>query len=203
MIRILNHPLILKDLSILRDEKSDAFTFRASLNRIGKLLAFEITNNLELSNYEFNTPMEKSIGKRLKNEIILLPVLRAGLGLMNTFLEVIPEAKVGLIGMKRNEQDFKATEYYYNMPPAENPIILILEIMIATGGSTCDTISRLQMEGYENIKIASVISAPEGLEKIKTDYPNIELVSAALDRELNNKKYILPGLGDAGDRFCG
>jgi len=133
----------------------------------------------------------------------LLPVMRAGLGLMNTFIEVIPEAKIGLIGLKRNEDSFKATEYYYNMPPANHPLIIILEIMIATGGSTCDTISRLQLEGYSNIKVVSVISAPEGLEKIKTDFPEIDLVSASLDRELNEKRYILPGLGDAGDRFCG
>lgn len=203
MIKILNHPLIHKDLTILRDENSNVAAFRSSLNRIGKLLAFEITQDLKLNDLEFNTPMEKTIGKTLAQDIILLPVMRAGIGLLNSFSEVIPEAKIGFIGLKRDETTFKTIEYYFNMPPANNPMLIILEIMIATGGSTCDTISRLQLEGYSNISVVSVISAPEGLEKIKTEFPEINLVSASLDRELNEKKYILPGLGDAGDRYCG
>lgn len=203
MIKILNHPLIHKDLTILRDENSDVAAFRGSLNRIGKLLAFEITQNIKLNDSEITTPMEKTSGKTLAQDIILLPIMRAGIGLLNAFTEIIPESKIGFIGLKRDETTFKSIEYYFNMPPANNPLLIILEIMIATGGSTCDTISRLQMEGYANINVVSVISAPEGLERIKTEFPEINLVSAALDRELNDKKYILPGLGDAGDRFCG
>lgn len=203
MIKILDHPLIKKDLTIIRDKNTKGADFRAALSRIGSMLAFEVTYNIELNSKQINTPMEKTDGYDLKNDIILLPVMRAGLGLMSSFQDIIPEAKIGLIGLKRNEDNFKASEYYYNMPPTKMPFIIILEIMIATGGSTCDTIARLQLEGYKKINVVSVISAPEGLEKINTDFPEVDIVSAAMDRELNEKKYILPGLGDAGDRFCG
>jgi uracil phosphoribosyltransferase len=203
MLKILDHPLIQKDLAILRNEITNGADFRSSLKRIGSLLAFELTADIKLDFVEIKTPMEKTSGAALQHDVVLLPVMRAGLGLMSAFQDIIPEAKIGLIGLKRNEENFKAVEYYYNMPPAKDPLIIILEIMIATGGSTCDTIARLKLEGYNNIKVASVISAPEGLEKIKTDYPEVDVVSAAMDRELNDKKYILPGLGDAGDRFCG
>lgn len=203
MIKILNHPLIQKDLTLVRDTNSNVNVFRTALDRIGKLLAFEVTQDLLLRDIEITTPMEKTIGKILDCDIILVPVMRAGMGLLNAFTDIIPEAKIGFIGMKRDEDTFIATEYYFNMPPSNNPILIILEIMVATGGSICDTISRLQLEGYNDINVVSVISAPEGLEKIKTEFPKIPLISASLDRGLNHKKYILPGLGDAGDRYCG
>lgn len=203
MIKILNHPLIEKDLTSLRDKNSAGDIFRSSLNRIGKLLVFEATSNIKLKEVEIDTPLEKTKGKVWDNDIIILPVMRAGLGLLSAFTEIIPEAKIGFIGLKRDEISFSTSEYYYSMPPAKNPIVIILEIMIATGGSTCDTISRLQLDGYDNIKVVAVVSAPEGLEKIKTNFPEVDVITACMDRELNDNKYILPGLGDAGDRFCG
>ncbi|MBX3043392.1 MAG: uracil phosphoribosyltransferase [Candidatus Kapabacteria bacterium] len=204
MIEILNHPLVLKDLTILRDKNSGTEAFRNATYRIGLHLAIAATSNLALKSVQVDTPMETTAGAEIRGKVIIIPVLRAGLGLVSAFQEIFPDSVLGYIGLRRDETTFSAEEYYYSMPeilPEDK--VIILEIMLATGGSTSSALSKLQLEGAENMTLVSIISAPEGLEKIRTEFPKVSIISAALDRELNDKKYILPGLGDAGDRYSG
>lgn len=204
MIEVLQHPLVQKDLTILRDKNSNTEQFRNAAYRIGLHLAVESTKNLELKPKEVETPMEFTEGSEIDGKVIVIPVLRAGLGLINAFQAVYPDCVIGYIGLRRNETTFTAEEYYYSMPEInDNDKVIVLEIMLATGGSTASALAKLQLEGISNITLVSIISVPEGIEKIRTEYPNVNIITAALDRELNHKKYILPGLGDAGDRFSG
>lgn len=157
-----------------------------------------------MSQIEVETPLEKTEGFKLEQEVILVPVLRAGLGMINGFLQVIPDAKVGHIGLQRDERTLKPVEYYYKTP-ADLDIaeVILIDPMLATGGSASAALSYLKEKGAAKMAFASLICAPEGLRKIEQDHPEITVFTAALDRELNNKGYILPGLGDAGDRTFG
>jgi uracil phosphoribosyltransferase len=204
MITILQHPLIENDIRILRDANTGTEQFRNAIFRIGLHLAIESTKNLNVTEVDVQTPLEITSGIKIDGKLIIIPVLRAGLALVNSFQQIYPECVLGYIGLRRNEETFAAEEYYYNMPPVNtDDKVIVLEIMLATGGSTCSALSKLQLEGISNITVVSVISAPEGIEKIRTEFPNVRIFSAVLDRELNDKKYILPGLGDAGDRYSG
>jgi uracil phosphoribosyltransferase len=204
MITIIEHPLVAHYLSILRNKETNANDFRRSLNAMSYILAFESTKRLGMQDIKVETPLEEANCEMINQEVILIPIIRAGLSLLEGFENLIPEYKIGYIGLKRNEENFTAEEYYYNVPPFEsNAKIIILDVMLATGSSTCSTINRLVLDGAQNITIASVISAPEAIERILTEYPKIHIISASLDRKLNSAKFILPGLGDAGDRLAG
>ena len=204
MIEILSHPLVQKDLTILRDVKSGSEAFRNATFRIGLHLAIASTTSLNIQPVEVRTPMELTTGVEIKGKVVIIPILRAGLGLVNAFQTVYPDCTIGYIGLRRNEKTFEAEEYYYSMPEiSQYDKVIILEIMLATGGSTSSALSKLQLEGISDMTLATIISAPEGIERIRTEFPKVKIISAALDRELNEKKYILPGLGDAGDRFSG
>ncbi len=204
MITVLEHPLLLNDLRILRDKNTSTELFRGAVNRISLHLAIAVTEELPIVEVEINTPMEKTIAHKLEEKIILLPIIRAGMGLLEPFQVIIPQSSTGYIGLKRNEFTFEAEEYYYSMPKIdENTTVIILEVMLATGGSVANTINRLLLEGASKIIVAAIISAPEGIEKLLTEFPNVKIYTATLDRELDRNKYILPGLGDAGDRLNG
>ena len=203
-LKIIDHPLIKKDLTILRDKKTPPEFFRAALRRISNILAVEIGKTLKLKEVKVVTPLEKTKGHKLNEQIILIPVLRAGLSMVSGFLDVIPDCKVGHIGLQRNEETLKPVEYYFKIPKVDgNSKIILLDPMLATGGSASQALKYLKKKGGRKIVFACLVAAPIGVGKILKEHSKIEIYSAALDRKLNNKGYILPGLGDAGDRTFG
>ncbi len=202
MIKILEHPLVSRDVSIIRDENTKPADFRNAISRIANHLAIEAYYDLKVNEIDVKTPLEITKGVEISNKVILIPILRAGLSLLNSFENLYPEVQIGYSAMKRNEKTFESEEYYYSIPKFnDDTLIIILEVMLATGGSILTLLSKLQLEGATNIKVVAVVSAPEGLERIASLYPNVEIITAVIDRQLNDKKYILPGLGDAGDRI--
>lgn len=201
---IVEHPLIKKDLTILRDKKTQPEIFRSALQRISILLAAEISKNISLDEIEIETPLERTTGYKQKKQIVLVPVLRAGLGMVNGFLELIPDSKVGHIGLQRNEETLEPIEYYFKTPSElEQSDVILLDPMLATGGSASGAVTYLKKKGAQIIYFACIVAAPEGVQRININHPDVKIYSASLDRELNNKGYILPGLGDAGDRTFG
>jgi uracil phosphoribosyltransferase len=201
---LIEHPLIKRDVTILRDINTSSETFRAALQRVSNVLAVEISKNFNITSVEVETPLEKTSGAKLSNDVILVPVLRAGLGMVNGFLQIIPEAKVGHIGLQRDEETLQPIEYYYKVPKKiEEAEVIMLDPMLATGGSASEAIKYLKKRGAKKVFFACLVAAPEGVDKIESVHPDTKIFAAALDRELNNKGYILPGLGDAGDRTFG
>lgn len=204
MITVLDNPIVKHNLAILRDKNTSSADFRACAKRISIFLAYEAFLTMPLTKTIIETPMEKHVAEKVKEPIVFVPVLRAGLALLDGFRSVYPDAATGFIGLKRNEKTFEAEQYYFSCPKIlPETKFYILEMMIATGGSTCDTVSRFAFEGAENITVCSIISAPEGIERLRTEHPTVKIITASLDRELSQNKYILPGLGDAGDRWSG
>ncbi|MCS7230067.1 MAG: uracil phosphoribosyltransferase [Candidatus Kryptonium sp.] len=201
---VVNHPLIKRDLTYLRDKNTPSSVFRSILHRLTSLMAFEVTKDLELSSRDVETPLEVTQGHVLKDEVVLVPILRAGLGMVDAFLELIPEAKVGHIGLYRDEETLKPVDYYFKFPKnIDKSVVIILDPMLATGGSICAAISYLKERGANRIKVVSLIAAPEGINKLTTEHPDVQVYIAVLDRQLNQRGFILPGLGDAGDRIFG
>lgn len=188
----------------MRDKNSNSDMFRKALKRVTYKLAYDAYAKLETRQTHIETPMESTTCRIITQDVVLVPVLRAGLGLLDAFSDIMPQARIGYIGLKRNEATYKADEYYYSMPKFnDNTHVILLEIMIATGGSTCASMTRLQLEGAAKLSVVSVIAAPEGIEKIRSEFPDVDIFIASLDRGLDDNKYILPGLGDAGDRVNG
>ncbi|MES2765200.1 MAG: uracil phosphoribosyltransferase [Bacteroidota bacterium] len=204
MITVLEHPLVRRDITILRNVETDPATFRAAAARVGIHLAIAATQTLELENFTITTPLEETQGFKTANPLILMPILRAGVAMLAPFSEVIPQAAIGYLGLRRNEETLQPEEYMFSFPPTEKPAtVFLLDPMLATGGSMCASIRRVRREGVKNIIIACMIAAPEGIERVRSEFPDIPIITAALDRELNEIGFILPGLGDAGDRFHG
>ena len=203
-LKLVDHPLIKKDITLLRDKKTQPEYFRAAVRRISNILAVEIGMTLSLKKVNVDTPLESTKGYKLDQQIILIPVLRAGLSMVSGFLDVIPDCKVGHIGLQRNEETLEPVEYYFKIPNVDaNSKIILLDPMLATGGSASQALKYLKKRGGKKIVFACLVAAPEGVKKIQKEHNKVEIYSAALDRELNNRGYILPGLGDAGDRTFG
>ena len=202
---VLNHPLVEHKLSILRDKKTGTKEFRELVGEIGMFLCYEAMNDAELEEVEIETPIQKIDAKRLnEDKYAFLPILRAGTGMLDGLIKVIPNAKIGHIGMYRNEETLQPVRYFFKVPNGiENREVLVLDPMLATGGSGCDAIAQLKEEGVTNIKFLCLIAAPEGVEKMQKEHPDVKIYCAALDEKLNEKGYIVPGLGDAGDRIFG
>ena len=201
---LLQHPLIKKDITILRDKKTNTEIFRAAVTRISNVLAVEISTAFSLAEFKVETPLKKTVGYRLKQDVVLIPVLRAGLGMVEGFLQLIPDAKLGHVGLERNETTLQPNSYYLKTPKnLSKAEVILLDPMLATGGSASAAISFLKKRGAKNVVFACLLAAPEGVKKILKDHPDVIIFSAALDRQLNKKGYILPGLGDAGDRTFG
>jgi len=199
-----DHPLVKKDITILRDKKTNPEVFRAAVKRISLILAVEISKEYRLTKIKVETPLETTTGYQLKQDVVLVPVLRAGLGMVSGFLEVIPDAKVGHIGLQRNEETLEPVEYYYKTPKdIHSSRVILLDPMLATGGSSSEALRYLKKRGVKNCVFACLVAAPEGLKKIAKEHPDISIFCAALDKKLNERGYILPGLGDAGDRTFG
>jgi uracil phosphoribosyltransferase len=203
-LTIIDHPLIKRDLSILRDRTTSNHLFRTTLRRISSVMAFEVTRDLTLKRGIVRTPLEKTDGFSLVDEIVIVPVLRAGLGLIEGFLDFLPEARVGHVGIYRNEKTLEPVDYYSKFPRVLNKgLVLLLDPMLATGGSGTAAISFLKQKGAKRIRFVSLLAAPEGVKKIAATHPDVRIFSTVLDRQLNRHGYILPGLGDAGDRIFG
>lgn len=201
---LLQHPLIKKDITILRDKKTNTEMFRAAVTRISNVLAVEISTTFSLAEFKVETPLVKTRGYRLKQDVVLIPVLRAGLGMVEGFLQLIPDAKLGHVGLERNETTLQPNSYYLKTPKnLSKAEVILLDPMLATGGSASAAISFLKKRGAKNVVFACLLAAPEGVKKLFNDHPDLIIFSAALDRQLNKKGYILPGLGDAGDRTFG
>jgi uracil phosphoribosyltransferase len=203
-LTIISHPLIKRDLSILRDRQTNNHLFRTTLRRIASVMAFEVTHDLRLKRGTVRTPLEKTTGYTLADEIVIVPVLRAGLGFVEGFLDFLPDARVGHVGLYRNEKTLEPVDYYSKFPRAlSKGLVLLLDPMLATGGSGAAAISFLKKKGAKRIRFVSLLAAPEGVKRITSAHPDVRIFSTVLDRQLNAHGYILPGLGDAGDRIFG
>ncbi len=203
-LTIIDHPLIKRDLTILRDARTDNHLFRTTLRRISSIMAFTVTHDLRLKKTRVQTPLERTDGFVLGEDIVVVPVLRAGLGLIDGFLDVLPEARVGHVGLYRNETTLEPVDYYSKFPRGlGRSLVLLLDPMLATGGSATAAMTFLKRRGAKRIRFAVLVAAPEGVRKLKEHHPDVPIFSAVLDRQLNERGYILPGLGDAGDRMFG
>ncbi|RPI70072.1 MAG: uracil phosphoribosyltransferase [Ignavibacteriales bacterium] len=201
---LIDHPLVKRDITLLRDKKTKVELFRTAVRRLSNILAIEINKNLELKTVSVETPLEKTKGHQINQELVLIPVLRAGLSMVSGFLDVIPESKVGHIGLQRNEETLLPYEYYFKIPKIKNNSrIILLDPMLATGGSASEALKYIKKKNGKEIIFACLVAAPEGIKKINKEHPDVKIFGAALDRKLNSKGYILPGLGDAGDRTFG
>ena len=200
----INHPLIQHKLSIMRDKNTSVKDFRSCAYEIGLLLGYEATHDMELEDYPIETPIQNAVGKRTKRKVALVPILRAGLGMVDAMMELIPAAKIGHIGLYRNEKTLEPVEYYCKMPTdiAEREV-LVLDPMLATGGSAKDAISMIKKRGAKNIKFICIIAAPDGIKALREAHPDVDIYCGAVDERLNEHGYIVPGLGDAGDRLFG
>jgi uracil phosphoribosyltransferase len=203
-ILVVRHPLIDHSLTILRDKNTKTEEFRRNANIISKILLIEATKYLTLTDKEITTPLAPMTGKKLTDDIIVVSVLRAALGMVFALQDFLPSVAVGFIGLERDEETAIAREYYKKLPKIfSTHHVFIVDPMLATGGSFDDTIKVLKNKGAKHISIVSIVSAPEGIERIQKKYPDVKIVTAAIDIGLNEKKYIVPGLGDFGDRYFG
>ena len=202
---VLNHPLITHKLAILRDINTGTKEFRELVTEISTILVYEAMRDAKLEETTIETPLEKMDTEMLNEDnYAIVPILRAGMGMVDGVLNVIPNAKIGHIGLYRDEETFEPVEYYYKMPDEiANREVLVVDPMLATGGSASATISRLKQDGVSKVKLLCIVAAPAGVKCIENDHPDVKIFCATVDRELNENAYILPGLGDAGDRVYG
>ncbi len=201
----LKHPLIEHKLAILRDKKTGTKEFRELVNEIATILCYEALSDAKLDEVEIETPIRKmKTGKINENNFTFIPILRAGMGMLEGVITVMPNAKVGHIGMYRDEETFEPVNYFFKVPKdIEKREVIIIDPMLATGGSAIDAIDLLKSKGVKKIKFLSIISAPEGLKAVTKKHPDVIIYTAHIDEKLNENKYIVPGLGDAGDRIYG
>lgn len=203
-LTIVDHPLAKRDLTILRDKNTTPLEFRNAIKRISSVLVTAVTKNFELKEIKVQTPLEKTVGYKLNHEVVIVPILRAGLTLVDPFLEMILDASVGHIGLYRDEETLKPVDYYLKLPKnIRRAKVLIIDPMLATGGSASAAISFLKERGAKDITLVCLVAAPEGVNKVSTEHKDVKIFAVSLDRTLNDRGYILPGLGDAGDRTFG
>jgi uracil phosphoribosyltransferase len=199
------HPLITHKLAILRDVNTGTKEFRELVTEIATILLYEAMRDAKLEKVTIQTPLEEmETGMLNEDKYAIVPILRAGMGMVDGILNVIPNAKIGHIGLYRDEETFEPVEYYYKMPEGiDKREAIVIAPMLATGGSASATISRLKQDGVSKIKLLCIVAAPQGIKTIEDDHPDVQIFCATVDRELNENAYILPGLGDAGDRVYG
>ena len=204
-VHILNHPLIQHKLSIMRDKNTGTKEFRELLDEISMLMVYEVTRDLPTEEVEVETPITKMHTRMLSGMPIgVVPILRAGLGMVDGIMQLMPNAKVGHIGLYRDPDTLQPVEYYCKLPAdSEHRLLVVLDPMLATGGSASAAITFIKQRGSTNIKLVNLIAAPEGIERVQQDHPDVDIYVAALDEKLNDHGYIIPGLGDAGDRLFG
>lgn len=204
LIEVVNHPLVQSKLSIIRNINTKDKQFREVVGELAILIFYEASRDLELEGKKIVTPICETVGKTIKNEIAIVSILRAAIGMENGILEMVPNAKVGHIGLYRDPKTLNPVEYYCKLPPdIENRKIFLIDPMLATGGSASAGINFLKSKGAKDITFLCLISAPEGIERINKEHPDVKIYAAAVDEKLNDHGYIVPGLGDAGDRLFG
>ena len=204
MLKVLKHPLITHKLTQLRRKETCTKDFRHLTNEIAGLMAYEITGDIPLQETTVETPLGKCETQEVAHEIVLVPILRAGLGMVDGIRRMIPTAKVGHMGLYRNEETLEPVTYYAKFPEnMSGSTVMVLDPMLATGGSASAAITELKKRGAENIKLVCIVGAPQGVQKVEAVHPDVEIILAGLDAGLNEMGYIVPGLGDAGDRMFG
>ncbi|BAP39603.1 uracil phosphoribosyltransferase [Metamycoplasma canadense] len=204
MVKIFQHPLINAKLTKMRDKNTTHNEFRQNLNEIASLMVYEMLRDYETKKMQVITPTGCTFdGEQLDKEIVIIPILRAGLGMVNGILDLVPQARVGHIGIYRTD-DVKSVEYFFKIPDVpKDSYIIIVDPMLATGTSACDAINKLEKQGFTNIKLICLVGVQEGINKVQINYPNVNIYLASKDEKLNENNYIIPGLGDAGDRIFG
>lgn len=202
---ILENPLIQHKLSIIRNKKTGTKEFREIIGEIATFLCYEAMSDAVLQDIEIETPIGKTKAKKLdENQYAFVPILRAGTGMLDGLLKTMPNAKIGHVGLYRDEETLKPVRYYYKMPKdIANREVIVLDPMLATGGSATDTITMLKEDGVEKIKFLCILATPEGIHKLEAEHPEVQIYTACMDEKLNDVGYIVPGLGDAGDRIFG
>ena len=203
-LHIIDHPLVQHKLTFMRDKNASTMKFRKLLKEISMLMGYEVTRDFPLIYEEIETPLQKMNAPKIAGKKVLIaPILRAGLGMVDGLTELIPSARIGHIGMYRDEETCLPVFYYYKMPADKDRMVIVTDPMLATGGSACDAITRLKKDGYQNIRLMCLVASPQGVKAVQDMHPDVDIFLASLDEGLNDKKYILPGLGDAGDRIFG
>lgn len=205
MFNRVQHPFLEHKLTVLRDKNTGTKEFRELASEITMLLTYEALKNLETRTVEIETPLQPTTGQVVQGKIIIVPILRAGVGMLDGMLRLIPEAKIGFVGLYRDPETKKPVEYYEKFPSVseDDARVVIVDPMLATGGSIIATIDLVKKKGYRHIKVITIISSPEGIETVEKAHPDVEIYSGSVDERLDDNKYIVPGLGDAGDRLFG
>ena len=201
---IIDHPLVQHKLSIMRDKNTSTLKFRELLKEISMLMGYEVTRDFPVTYEEIETPLMKMNAPKLDGKkVVIAPILRAGLGMLDGLTALIPSARIGHIGIYRDEETCLPVFYYYKMPADKERMVIVTDPMLATGGSACDAITRLKKDGYTSIRLMCLVGSPQGVKAVTEQHPDVDIYLASLDEGLNDKNYILPGLGDAGDRIFG
>jgi uracil phosphoribosyltransferase len=202
-VTVVDHPLAGHLLLALRDERTPPDVFRALTKRLTTVLVLEATRELPTKSKTVLTPLEETSGRILEGPIAAVPILRAGLGMLDAVVDLFPEVRVGYLGLERDEATFQPSEYYAKLPRLNDAVTLVLDPMLATGGSAQAALRSVKEAGASTIRMVSVVSAPEGIKALEESHPDVDVITTAIDRELNEHAYILPGLGDMGDRLFG
>lgn len=203
-LHIIDHPLVQHKLSIMRDKETSTMKFRALLEEIAMFMGYEITRDLPLTYEDIETPlMPMKAPKIAGKKVVIVPILRAGLGMVDGLMKLMPSARIGHIGLYRDEETCQPIFYYYKMPAGKERLVLLTDPMLATGGSACDAIARLKADGFTQIRLVCLVASPQGVKAVEEQHPDVDIYLASLDEGLNERNYILPGLGDAGDRIFG
>ena len=203
-VTVIEHPLVQHNLTRLRDRRTQSQEFRRLLGEIAALMLYEATRSFATRPASVQTPLAAARGARLEREVVLVPVLRAGLGMLDAILQLIPNARVGFIGLKREETSLRAQFYHQSLPKNLGRFeVILIDPMLATGGSAVAALDLLAGQGAKRVRLVNLVAAPEGIRRVRKSYPQLPIFTAAIDRRLNEKGYILPGLGDAGDRLFG
>ncbi len=203
-VSVISHPVLDRYLTYLRDKNTNTAVFRRAMSNIGIILAYHALNDLKLDETEIETPIQTTTGYQPGQEVVVIPILRAGLSLVDGIINFMPEAKVGHVGVHRNEETHQPVNYYDNLPKGlDTALTLVVDPMLATGGSGSHALHFLKENGAKQLRFVCLIAAPEGVERLQVDHPDVPIITAAIDERLNEKAYIVPGLGDAGDRYFG
>ena len=203
-LHLIDHPLVQHKLSLMRDKNTSTMKFRKLLKEISMFMGYEITRDFPLTYEEIETPLMKMNAPKISGKkVVIAPILRAGLGMVDGLTTLMPSARIGHIGMYRDEETCQPVFYYYKMPANKERLVIVTDPMLATGGSAIDAINRLKQDGYTSIRLMALGASPQGVKAVQEHHPDVDIYLAALDEGLNEKNYILPGLGDAGDRIFG
>jgi len=203
-VTVITHPLVQHNLTRLRDQRTGPQEFRRVLGEIAALMLYEATRSFAVQSVSVRTPLARTSGYQLSREVVLVPVLRAGLGMLDSILQLLPHARVGFIGLKREETTLRAVFYHKSLPPDLSQFeVILIDPMLATGGSAVAALDLLAKLQARRVRLVNLVAAPEGIRRVRQRYPNLPIFTAAMDKRLNEKGYILPGLGDAGDRLFG